>query len=146
MIKRVLFVALFLFLIMLTCIALLLHREFRSFESGPIADVTWKQGGTPLCVDISLRDVNGLPVPGVFVAVDNSSGGDGETTDGLGHAHICLGEQDFMGLELNNVRVVDRPWADMGVGPHLKKGLAVDVVLKDRRAIGLPDGGVESSH
>lgn len=83
-----------------------------------------------MAVNVTVRDVNGQPFPGVSVHVDNNSGGGTATTDAQGNASIAVGEPEFAGLELNGVRVVDRPWANTLGQPLVTQGLTVDVVVK----------------
>src|SRR5438046_1270873 len=102
MLKRI--AALVALVLLAGSVVVILCLHLRQSECGPIADVTWRVGGSPMSADVTIRDTERRPVSGVRVHVDNNSGGSGATTDADGHARICLGEPDFAGLELNGVR------------------------------------------
>lgn len=110
---------------------IVLNTMMSPHESTDVADVVWSEDeGEPYVVRVTVSDAGGKPVPAAQVHVDNNSGGSYGTTDEAGTATLEMGEADFSGLQINNVRVVARPHAHWLGSPNVMNGLNVEVRLK----------------
>ncbi len=113
-------------------LAYMLWVQVRPYENTEAASVSWKKGGTPWIVAVTVYDSDGSLLTGVNVDVDNLSGGEGSYTVSGGTAVVGpMGEPEFLGLIVNGVRVVDRPFAYELGAPNVSKGLIVEVRLRD---------------
>ncbi len=104
--------------------------QIRPYESGPRAEVSWVEGGTPGIVRVAVRDATGETAPGVSVHVLNESGGNVATTDESGISSHQMGEAEFTGLSIDGVWVVKRPHAYMLGEPNVNAGLLIEVRKK----------------
>lgn len=110
--------------------------QLRSWQRTAIAVTSWRVGGTADAVAITVQDGAWQPLKGARVNVLNNSGDNEGVTDDRGYIVIRdLGESDFMGLDLNGVRVVSRPLAPFLFFPNVDQGLQVSVEIQDRSAI-----------
>jgi hypothetical protein len=106
------------------------QRQFRTYESSALADVTWTVGGEACVAEVRVRDVAGRPVPKVLFGVMNESGGNDAVSDASGLAVIRLGEGDFEGLFMDGKYIVSRPWGYWLKEPNVGRGLKFEVVKK----------------
>lgn len=108
------------------------------FEKTSISAASWHSGGSPLAVQVSVVDSRNRPVRGARVATLNFSDGNAGTTDAAGSCHLETAEREFLGLTVNDVRVIHRDrWYRSG--PNLEsQGLQVRVQLLDGHAFALP--------
>src|SRR4051794_29434461 len=75
-----------------------LYQRHMSYEDNEQATVRLQVGGESMTATCSVYDRDGKPAPGVYVKVDNDSGGSGEVTDENGTAVIKPGETEVLGI------------------------------------------------
>jgi len=107
-----------------------LYGQLRSSESHRLANVSWQRSGRRMQAQIMVVDANDQPVAGANVNIDNDSGGNSTDTDSQGVAVIQLGESEMKGVDLNGVRIVNRPLASYIGWPNVDKGIVMTIKLK----------------
>jgi hypothetical protein len=97
---------LILWLAAIACLAWLLwfccFRKSFHTESMTLSYVSF---GPPASILVVVRDQDGAPVTGVSVAIENTSGTQGEITDGAGQAIIRPGESEVLGIWIDGDEV-----------------------------------------
>jgi hypothetical protein len=106
--------------------------QTRPYVHGPDADLSWHVEGKPYQVRCTVVDKEGTPIPGVDVHVDNNSGGNGKQTDANGVANLEMGEPEVEEIRLNDVPVLNKPWAGLLGSPSVQRGLALEITVKNR--------------
>jgi hypothetical protein len=106
----------------------------RSREANELVDIEWSQGGEPMTVQITLRDAEENPLPGVRVDSVSYSGraGNESLTDKAGSVVIRPGERELIGIDVNGVHVFER--ANL-FSPSIDKGLKVIIVVKNLKQL-----------
>ena len=109
--------------------AAFLYRHLKPWETTNTTYASWRGGGQPGALRVTVRDRAGNPVPGAVVAITNNSGGVGDhPTDAAGVAVLWPGESELEAMWVNGHKVIDRPYA-LFLGRPKAYGLVVDVVL-----------------
>ncbi len=98
------------------------------YESGKLV-ASWRSTGRPGCVEGTVVDSRGVPVAGLSVATDDTSGGQIRETDKDGRFSIEAGEGEIIALNIEGVESI-RPWAWRMLGLSTQKGLWFDIQLR----------------
>lgn len=85
-------------------------------------------------------DTSGRPLPAITVDFRNNSGGNRGVTDETGIVSVAVAEQDLEQIVINDIVIMNRPNAYTFHSPSVKDGLQVNVLVKNRTAIGLSNG------
>jgi hypothetical protein len=104
--------------------------DTRPYRDGPAAQLSWTTTGKPGQFECTVVDLDGNPMPGVFVHAHNDSGGQAGTTDNEGVVRLSV-SKGIDEITLNGIRV----WGPRFFHPPIDKGVLMTIVVKDPSAL-----------
>lgn len=117
-----------------------LWKELSPYQSGPLADVTWRYNGKPNTLTVHLQDQQGQPLVASIMTAYTDDGDFDFTTNVKGEATIVCSGQVLFGIQTQRHTVFSKSLARFTGSPSLVKGLDFKIVAKRPDALSPPGG------
>jgi len=104
--------------------------QTRAHEYTAAAEVMLLNSGKPMTVQFKAETPDGRPLAGRVVSIGNRDGGVTATTDAEGAATFDVASPVVEYVDLDGVRILDRPYAARIGYPTAAPGLLVKIVVK----------------